>query len=171
MEGIMRLITKFLFLIVVSILMTTACQAENPAANFPDVCTQEGFHYDGQNLILDKDSEQSLFVFTPTTQKTFWLNHPIGNDPGASAGWASELEPRNWSALTLSGSSEDFAITCSLIGGDGIKYIDCSQALMVCKITDATFKSKNLGSFWVAENQPRQDLLEAIRSRGIEVEE
>lgn len=167
----MRHITKLLFLAVISIFMSTVCQAENSTANFPEVCTQEGFHYDGQNLIFNKDSEQSLFVITPTMEKSLWLNHPIGKDPGASAGWASELAPRNWSALTLGGSSEDFAITCYLIGADGIKYIDCSQSLMVCKITDASFKSNDLGSFWVAENQPRQDLLEAIRSRGIELEE
>lgn len=163
----MRHITKLFFLAMISLFITTACQAENSGANFPEVCIQQGIQYDGQNLNLSKGSGQSLFVFHNKSEKSFWLNHPVGKDPGASAGWASEVGPGNWSALTLGGGSENFAITCSLIGGDGVKYLDCREVLEGCKITDASFKSGNLGSFWVAENMPRQELIEAIRSRGI----
>ncbi len=163
----MKIATKLLFLIALS--FTVGCQAGNSKSNFPEGCTEEGISYNGENLLLkdNSSSKQSLYLFYNISDKSFWLNHPVAKDPGASAGWASEVSSGNWSALTINSSPENFVMTCSIIGDDGVKYLNCKDVVKTCRIENAAFNSGDSGSYWVAENKPLQDLTEAIKSRGI----
>ena len=133
----------------------------------PDGCVEQGIEFNEKNMALYIDSEQSLYLFHNKSDKSFWLNHPVTKDPGASAGWASEIGVGNWSALTLSNSKGNFVMTCSIIGDGSVDYLDCKNVVRACRLVDAKFNSENSGSYWVAENKSLNGILAGITSRGI----
>ena len=161
----MRLATILLLLTLVPI--SIGCQADNTGSNFPEGCVEQGLQFKGKNLVLNIDSEQSLYLFHNISDKSFWLNHPVTNDPGASAGWASEVDAGNWSALTISSNRRNFVMTCSIIGDGSVDYQDCKEVVKACRLVDAKFNSENSGSYWVAENKSLNGILAGITSRGI----
>lgn len=156
-------------LLIVAISFTIGCQQGHSESDFPKGCAEQGITYKESDIVLNigSESKQSLYLFHNISDKSFWLNHPIGKDPGASAGWASEIGAENWSALTISSGTDNFALNCSLIGDGGVKYINCMDVLKSCKVENAEFASENTGSYWVAENMPLQKLLDAIKNRGV----
>ena len=161
----MRFATKLLFLTALT--LSIGCQANNSGSNFPEGCIEQGLNYSGKNLVLNIDSDQSLYVFHNMSDKSFWLNHTNTKNPGASAGWASEIGAGNWSALTLSENPGEFVITCSIIGDGSVDYLDCKNVVKACKLADAKFNSDNSGSYWVTENKSLNGILAGITSRGI----
>ncbi len=154
---------------IVATLITIGCQADSSESDFPKGCIEQGINYIENNIVLKKGSEskQSLYLFHNISDKSFWLNHPVGKDPGASAGWASEIGSGSWSALAISGSMDNFALTCSIIGDRGVKYFNCRDVAKSCIVEDAKFNSENSGSYWVAENKPLQNLIQAVKDRGV----
>jgi len=157
----MKIATKLLFLIALS--FTVGCQAGNSAGDFPESCVEQGVEFNGKNLVLG----EGLYLFHNISDNSFWLNHPLTKDPGASAGWGSEIGAGNWSALAISNDMKNFAINCSTFGDAGVDYLNCEEVIKSCKIEKAAFNSGDSGSYWVAEDKPLQDLIEAIKGRGI----
>jgi len=157
---------------LLTLLSATGCHGDSSVSDFPQTCLEEGIKFKNNNLLLNEgsSSKQSLYLFHNISDKNFWLNHPVTKDPGASAGWASNLSPGNWSALAMDGAAikiENFEITCSIIGDGKVDYLDCKNVMKVCRFKEPVFNSENSGSFWVAEDKPLNNLLEAIKSRGI----
>jgi len=152
-------------------LTTIGCNGDNSTPDFPQGCAAESYEFNGNNLVLNEvSSKQSLYLFHNISDKNFLINHPITKNPGASAGWASNLSPGNWSALTIDGTATNignFEITCSVIGDGKIQYLDCKNVIKTCRFKDPVFNSENTGSYWVAEDKPLNSLLEAIKGRGI----
>jgi len=169
----MKLRVNLVILGTILILLTaTACRSDSIETDFPQTCVEDGLKFENSNLVLNKgsSSKQSLYLFHNISDKNFWLNHPVTKDPGASAGWASNLSPGNWSALTIDGTAvnmENFEITCSIIGDGKVEYLDCKGVIKTCRFREPVFKADNVGSYWVAENKPLNSLLEAIKGRGI----
>ena len=147
-------------------LSTIGCSGSSSESNFPEGCIAEGYEFKDNNLVLNESSlKQSLYLFHNISDKSFWLNHPVTKDPGASAGWGSELNTDNWSAIAM--STENFEINCTILGTGEVKDLDCKEVVKVCKFEKPVFNTENSGSFWVAENKSLKDLLDAIKSRGI----
>lgn len=148
---------------------TIGCSGENSNSDFPKGCVTKNYEFNGKNLVLTEDSsKQSLFLFNNISDTDFWLNHPVTKNPGASAGWASSLEPGNWSALNISGVLENFEITCATMNEDGkLNYLDCRNAIKTCRVKDPVFDSDSSGSYWVAEDKSLDELIKTIKSRGI----
>jgi len=169
----MKIVRNISILTALLILLPiTGCHGEGSKSGFPETCMEEGIKFENNNLVLNEgsSSKQSLYLFHNISDKSFWLNHPVTKDPGASAGWASNLSPGNWSALTIDGTAtdmENFEITCSIIGDGKVDYLDCKKVIETCRFKDPVFNSENTGSYWVAEDKPLNSLLEAIKARGI----
>lgn len=163
----MRLAANLLYILVLS--FTLGCQAGSSESDFPKGCTEQGINYKESDIVLNigSESNQSLYLFHNKSDKSFWLNHPLGKDPVASAGWASEISAGGWSALAISSGMENFALTCSIIGDGGVNYLNCKEVVESCNLENAKFNSENSGSYWVAENKPLQNLIEAIKGRGV----
>ncbi len=161
----MRFTIKLLVLALLSI--SIGCQAGSSGSGFPEGCVEKGLQFNDKNLVISIDSEQSLYLFQNISDKSFWLNHAVTKDPGASAGWASEIGPGNWSVLTISGNRGDFLMNCSEIRDGTVDYLDCKNLVKVCRLIDAEFNSENSGSYWIAENKSLNSNLAAITSRGI----
>ena len=160
-----RLKAGLTILVMTSVLISfTNCPAEDSRQAFPEGCVASGFGFRDSNLVL-KGSGQSLYLFHNISEKDIWLNHPLGKDPGASAGWASNLNPGNWSAFTV--NKDDFALNCSIMNEGSVEALSCEKALSVCEISSPVFKGGNQGSYWVAEDKPLNALLEEVKNRGI----
>lgn len=166
------LIKCFVIISIFLPLFTIGCSGNSSETDFPQSCVAESYEFNGKSLVLNEShTKQNLYLFHNISDKNLWLNHPISKDPGASAGWASELNTRNWSALAINVAAfnmGNFEITCSIMDENGkINYLDCRDIIKTCKVKEPTFNSENSGSFWVAENKPLSNLLDSIKSRGI----
>ena len=159
--------TNIIALIVLP-LLTLGCSGES--SEFPEGCVDKGITYNENNVVLnDNSSGQLLYLFHNTSDKDFWLNHPVTKDPGASAGWASSLSSGNWSALTMGGPSSSFDITCSTMDESGkVDYLNCKDVVKTCMVLNTKFKSGDGGSYWVAEDKNLQEIEAEIKSRGID---
>ena len=156
--------------LVVLPLFGIGCKADTSIGDFPEGCTNDSYDFNGNNLVLNElSSKDSLYLFHNISDTDYWLNHPVTENPGASAGWASNLSAGKWSALAISGNqkSDTFEMTCSTMADNGkITYLDCEEVIKTCRINNPDF-GKNNGSYWVAEDKPLDELLEIIKSRGI----
>jgi hypothetical protein len=155
-----------IFLATLAILSFTNCPAEDAKYSFPDSCKPDGFQFRNNELVLNPGSEQGLYLFYNDSANDVWLNHSVGKDPGASAGWASNLNTGNWSAFAI--NKDNFALTCSESEPGAVKELSCDKVLKVCKFAKPYFKPEETGSYWVSEDKPLTNVLGEIKSRGIE---
>ena len=104
------------------------CGTSQAASEFPASCTEGSFKVEGKTVILYPDplNVQALYLFHNASDNKIIINHPV-EDPGASAGWASELDPGNWSAFTI--AKGKFAITCTEANGDNYTEVPCEKTL------------------------------------------
>jgi hypothetical protein len=143
------------------------CKAGKESAAFPENCTRTGFEYrvDGVILNTDDQSSQGLYLLHNKSDSDYRVTHPV-KDPGASAGWTSDLNPGNWSAFTV--NIPGFELTCMKSGQSTMETLDCEKVLSVCRISNPVFKPDMSGNYWVSEDKPQGAVLDEIRSRGIE---
>ena len=155
-------------LVAILILISfTNCPAEDTKYVFPEGCVRSGFEFRDNNLILNTESGpvQGLYLFHNISEKDIWINHPVGKDPGASAGWASNLNPGNWSAFAV--NKGDFVLNCSAMGQGEVQHLTCEKVLTACKFTKPVFKQAEGGSYWVSEDKPLEAVLEEVKKRDI----
>lgn len=143
-----------------------SCKAGNENADFPDNCVETGFDYKNGGVILnaDSNSSQSLYLLNNKSDSDYWVTHPV-KDPGASAGWTSDINPGNWSAFTVNISG--FELTCTKTGQSSMETLSCNKVLRVCRISNPVFKPDMSGNYWVSEDKPLQAVLDEIKGRGI----
>lgn len=156
------------FLVTASclLLLTVGCSSGDSALDFPSGCVSEGYEYRNNNLIINQSSSNlNLYLIHNVSEENFWLNHAMTDDPGASAGWGSEINTGNWSAIAM--NKENFEMNCTILGAGEVKDLDCEKLVKVCKIQKPVFNSQDSGSYWVSENKPLNDLLESIKNGGI----
>ncbi len=131
-------------------------------------CQQHNYQFTGGDAILNTAGPaQQLYLIHNASDKTLILNH-LPKDPGASAGWASELKPNQWSAIAM--SEGKFSLNC-IIGSteNYVQNADCHKVLSICDMPHAVFPRLNLGSYWIIENQEFSSVLAGIKKRGIKV--
>ena len=157
----------FVIVSIFLLLFTIGCSGESSKSDFPKTCVEEGIKFENNNLILNKgsSSKQSLYLLHNISDKNFWLNHSFSQDKGVSAGWGSELNMGNWSAIAM--NIDDFAMNCTILETGEVEHLNCKEVVKICKFEKPVFNSENSGSFWVAENKPLSNLLDAIKSREI----
>lgn len=114
---------------------------------------------DAQNPELQA-AKSTLFLIQNTSTQTLWITHPTQN-PGASAGYTSELNPGKWSALAL--KKPKFALGCVESRPGHEQAISCAQNIRVCAYAKAP--QGNDGNYWLVENQTLSKLLKTIKHR------
>jgi hypothetical protein len=151
------------FLLSVSFLN---CKADNASDKLPENCTRAGFEYRGDSVTLNtgKQPSQGLYLLNNISDSDYWVTHPV-KDPGASAGWTSDINPGNWSAFTA--NIPGFELTCVKTGQSSMETLSCEKVLKVCRISNPVFKPDMSGNYWVSEDKPLGAVLDEIKSRGI----
>ena len=159
---------KVIYLILFSIFLT-ACSGEHPSNDDFNNSLNQGIQTTYDQIILNatQSAENSaVYMLQNTSDQSIYVNHPADHPGTASAGWASRLDPNQWSALAL--DRENFAITCHAILNQGkIQDVPCANVLNVKRIKASTNTS---GSYWIAENMPYKKVLQVMGSRGFKIE-
>lgn len=156
-----------LIVAILTLISFTNCQAEESKYSFPEGCASSGFEFRENDLILNTDSgsAQSLYLFHNISASGILLNHPAGEDPGASAGWASMLGSGKWSVFTV--NKGDFVLNCSVTGQGEFRPLKCEDVLTACRFENPVFKQGQGGGYWVVEDKTLEAVLEDTKSRGI----
>lgn len=129
---------------------------------FPAHCSPVDFKFSQNNAVLiAKKITSRVYAITNVGKDPVWINHQKQN-PGAGAGFASQLYPDHWSALLV--NSKNFSMDCHVQQSNGMAVVPCEKVLKLCEFEDIhTSKS---GEFWVVENVPQSQLMQHITARG-----
>lgn len=149
--------------------LLASCHQRRDGFSPPAGCAVVGAHYASGDVVFQKNPNQpaSVFLLYNTSKKsTLVVNHSPGSDPGASAGWASNLKPNHWSALMM--TTKEFTLNCrKKINDSHYASVACAQVLQVCrfKVCHAKDKKSLYGNYWLSENKSRMHTLETIKDR------
>lgn len=122
-----------------------------------------------QELVVKPQDKQAVVVLINNVHdKNLWLTHPVA-EPSASAGWTTRIQPKNWSAIIVKGSA--FNIACIEQSPGQEQRIACAHTLRACRMTKADLSSLDAGTYWLAEDKSRREILAAIEERGIKLKE
>jgi hypothetical protein len=156
------------FILLLLLLCSLTLHAEDKSTNdLPLHCFAKAYRFVGDKLQLNVSGgklDQKLYLIKNTAASKIWLNHETER-VSASAGWATELEPGNWTAIML--AKQPFDIVCVELKPGAEQHISCQATLSVCQMEYAKFSAASKGSYWVAENLSLEKLLDKITRRGI----
>lgn len=107
-----------------------------------------------------KSKNSKIFLITNKSNQVILVNHPE-KDGHASAGWGSNLQPGNWSALLL--SKKDFAITCTIVNAGNVQDLDCGNVIKVCE-ANAQVKNET-SNYWIAEDKSFDDMVKDVKNK------
>lgn len=144
--------------------------ATTQLGDFPKGCMQTGFHYDGNQLVLngpDQAGQQQVYLFTNISDTSIYLDHPSQFPGTANAGWTSQIDSQQWSGLTV--SRKNFNWTCQVVGMATLESVPCDQVLKVCRFTEKFSKTPVTDQFWIAENGSLTLVMGTIKLRGIDI--
>jgi hypothetical protein len=118
----------------------------------------------GSQFILPA-KKANLFLIYNQSNQNLWLTHPT-KQAGASAGWASQLAPENWSAIKI---EDDFELACIESSPGHEQRVSCQKAVVICQFKKLFVPKEAVGAFWVGENLPMDVLLTHIAERGFKL--
>lgn len=154
----MKQLLKIVTLVMITLNTATAAV---PLAGLP--CELSPASINRQQLRLSPGQHnQQLFILYNQSSRPIMIDRALKNR-SASAGWISELAAGRYSAILV--KQPGMLMKC--LRKSKQRLVPCQKVLMVCAVNHADFKSASAGSYWVAENQDKQQLLDAIRQRGI----
>lgn len=131
----------------------------------PPICKSVNFRKKDKLMelnISNKFSQPAIFFIKNTSRQIVWINHPQGQNPHASAGWASSIQPNHWSALLL--SRRNFMLDCSTLNNNQVNILDCRRVIRVCT-PNMQIPAGNSGGFWVVEDRPWNEFIKAVNAR------
>lgn len=132
------------------------------AANLPPA-TCNPIPIQGEAVTLHV-KKPTLMLIHSLTKSKLWLTHPVA-DPGASAGWTSQLDADQWSAFRLDRAS--FEINCVESAPGHEQQIPCEGAIAICEWSAVKFNGKKQdGTYWVGENMDLNALFNQVKTRG-----
>ena len=155
--------------LLLALIITAGCQAGDAGPAMPEGCIDSGTSFSGKGLIINDGTGGvlNIYLIHNFSKDTIYLNHEPKDNPGASAGWSTELGPGNWTAISI--NNANFGFTCGKMVPGKFDEVPCKNELKACKFSIAEFSDKAKGSYWVSENKSLDETLETIKSRGIKV--
>jgi hypothetical protein len=142
-----------LLLFIPKILMANSTP---PAGCFP-------LPINGDNFNI-KAKKATLILINNQSANNLWLTHPV-NDPSASAGWTSQLDKGQWSALV---TDKDFVIGCIEFKPGHEQQVPCEEVITGCVLKKVSFPKDSKGGYWAVENSKKKELVAKLNARGIE---
>lgn len=120
----------------------------------------------GEAITLHAKKSSLIFIhnLAPTD---LWITHPIKN-PSASAGWTTQLQEGNWTALVLRKGA--FTLNCIESRPGHEQQIPCEGAIAVCQWKTKGLKIPNKEqSFWASENRSLDALIADLGTHGFKI--
>lgn len=114
-----------------------------------------------QNQLLLKPeaaAPSTVFIVRNQSSGSLLLNRVLANNPGVSAGWSSNLDSKQWSALNLR-AGDVFNLSCLSPSG---QIVSCKASLQLYQLKTVPASVSSESSYWVVENQTKKQLLQAL---------
>ncbi len=144
--------------------LISVAHADDSAKNtqLPPGCVAVEVKYEQNGTVrlggqADEEAKQRLFLFQNQLSHDLLID-PVLEEPAASAGWSTRLQPSKWSALVLGRTHLEFS--CIEQRPGAMQYIDCEQVVTVCQIPKV--KLAQSGSYWLAENQSLTEMKQVL---------
>ncbi|HLB56405.1 MAG TPA: hypothetical protein VJK30_03650 [Coxiellaceae bacterium] len=133
---------------------------------FPTHCRISGLRFSHHSILFfsQHTAMPRLYVIKNISKKIIWLTHEKKN-PGASAGWDTQLSPQHWSAILI--TRRQFDLHCHFQNKAGVMMrASCEHMIRACQFSEFYSHHPIGGSYWVVENVLFRDLMSRIRARG-----
>ena len=116
----------------------------------------------GESAILKAKKPKLIFIHN-TSSENLWITHPVV-EPSASAGWNSQLQAGNWSALVV--NKGPFALNCIESRPGHEQQVPCEGVMALCQWKQVKFPKESKTTFWAGENKTVPALKTALGERG-----
>lgn len=137
----------------------------NAGEVYPNGCKPFVISKNEENVIL-KTSKPSLLLLHNITNMDLFVTHPV-DEPSASAGWITEIEKDNWSALFL--TEKEFILGCTEHSPGHEQQVACVDVLAICSWKNIVLgenEDELNNSFWAGENMKLEALKAYLARRG-----
>jgi len=114
--------------------------------------------------LLTLVAEQPTLVMVHNISTTdLWMTHPVSHH-SANAGWTTQLQSGQWSALVYNEKTFDLSCIESRPGHE--QQVPCAGLLAACEWSNFAMPKTESGNFWVGENLTLTALMAHVGSRG-----
>lgn len=120
-------------------------------------------------ISIEHVTKPELDVFCSKKQVTLMLARTDFKNPGASAGWSTELAP--FACAVFFTDESPFTFSCSKESSQVFAAVDCGEYLLVSRFPwEGSVLSGNMpsGSYWVAENVTADDIPMLLRHKNFD---
>lgn len=134
------------------------------ASVFADVKITSG------KIMISNVTSPTLNVFCNQIDAKIIIDRTDWDNPGASAGWSSELPPHMCSVFFT--DKTPWVFSCSKESLNEFHSIDCKKCLLVGPLTwngKMLSGEKTAGSYWLAEGVSVDDVPLVVRHRGFDL--
>jgi len=134
---------------------------------FPKGCEVSGFAFQNQQLVLNDNGNQTLFMLQNNSNINISLEHEeLRPDVFMSPKLESKLNASQWSAF--SSDISNFNLKCSIVDGNGVKLnVNCADYVTVCQYPRAQFPLSNKGTYWISTNKELAQVVQESVKKGI----
>lgn len=146
------MIKKIALLSLISLSVASETFAENVSMSSYQAAVVQ------QNQLLLKpeaSAPSTVFIVHNQSAGSLLLNRVLANNPGVSAGWSSNLDSKQWSALNLR-VGDIFSLSCLSSSG---QVVSCKDSLQLYQLNAVPASVSSQSSYWVVENQTKKQLL------------
>lgn len=133
---------------------------------FPTHCRISGLRFSHHSILFfsQHTAMPRLYAIKNISKKIIWLTYERKN-PGAGAGWDTQLSPQHWSAILI--TRRQFNLQCHFQNKSGVMMrVPCEHVIRACQFSEFYSHHPIGGSYWIVENALFHDLIPHIRARG-----
>lgn len=135
------------------------------AGSFPRGCEVTGFGYNGTNLVINDNGEQTFYLVQNRSARNIELERVETRDVFMSPPLTAKLDPTNWAAFASDIQSLHFQ--CFNVEGANTEKVDCRDVLDICQYPRAKFALSNMGNYWVSINKEQRQVISDSVAKGI----
>jgi hypothetical protein len=136
------------------------------ATAFPRGCTVSGFGYQGPELILNQDGEQTYYLIQNRSDFTVEMQKPKAQDDFMDPPLFALMKSKNWSAFAS--DVANFRFKCYKQENENQSVeLNCQDVLEVCQYPRAKFPVSNYGNYWITTNNTQGAVIRESAAKGI----
>lgn len=136
-----------------------------PQGKFPRGCEVTGFGYNGPNLVVNQNGDQTYYLVQNRSMGNIEMQRVELKDEFMSPSLTAKMLPENWSALASDVAGLSFQ--CFQVQDESSAKVDCREVLDVCQYPRARFALSNMGNYWVSINKSQQEVISDSVAKGI----
>ena len=104
-----------------------------------------------QHIFLKSYPDRAqAYVIYNYSGKSFWFEKVLGKDPGAAAGFSSQLMPKHFSIVVV--ANHDLTLSCNQIVPGKSTALDCGKLVRVMPLNSWQTQPLSQGNYWLVES-------------------